>query len=238
MPSIRLLKNAFDRAGEVLHTEGPLPLARRTVAFAAFLRRRLYWQRDVHLYRHHLIERDRAQYLPRLQSYALHVLETDAQADQLAADGFEDFRQLFLLTARHLSCGAVAFCVYVDGQLAHIGWVATGDEGKACGDPLPYSVAFDDGEACTAGSYTAPAYRGKGLMAYGYYERFEYLRQKGYRFSRNSVEVRNVFSQRANARFSPEIMGTGHFRRILWWSRWSECPFPDGPRVRMPPDSD
>ena len=237
MPSMRILKNAFVRAGEVLHTEGPLSLSRRTVAFAALQGRWLYRRRDCYLYLHHLVERDRAQYLPRLDSYELRVLETDVQAEQLVAEGFEDFRLRFLRSAGDLSLGAVAFCVFVDKKLAHIGWLAMNARAKPYVDPLPFHVAFSDGEACTGGTFTMPEYRGKGLMAYGYYERFEYLRSRGYRFVRNSVETHNVPSQRAHAKFSPEILGTGHFQRVLFWTRWREIPFHDGPCVGMPPCS-
>ncbi|MFC2008821.1 hypothetical protein ACFLUT_02065 [Chloroflexota bacterium] len=234
MPAIRTLKNAIARASSILHDEGPLSLARRTLSFAAFQGRRLYWRRDCYLYLHHLVERDPAQYLPRLDSYEFRVLESEAQAERLVAEGFEDFRQRFLTSSRNLSLGAVAFCVFVDRKLAHIGWVATDDRGKPYVDPLPFDVAFGDGEACTGGTYTMPEYRGKGLMAYGYYERFEYLRNLGYSSSRNSVERNNVSSQRAHAEFSPEILGTGRFTRFLFWSRWTECPFVDGPRIGMP----
>ena len=229
--AIRTLTNVVVRACAILRNEGPMSLLQHIAQFARLLGRRLYWQRDVYLYRYRLIERDRTQYLPRIESYELRVLETDAQADELVDEGFEDFRTRLLLTARHLSHGAVAFCVYVDKRLAYIGWVATDNEGKACGDSLPYRVAFADGEACAVGSYTTPEYRGRGLIVYGLYERFEYLRQKGYRFARSSIDVHNLSSQRANAKLSPEILGTGRFRRILCWSRWTERPLPEGSRM-------
>jgi hypothetical protein len=230
-----MLRNTLARSRALLREEGLLSLLRHAVAFAGELSKRLYRRREVFLYHHHLIERDGSAFRPRLDEFELHIVESDVKANELAAAGYEDFRQLFLLSGRNLSRGAVAFCVYVGQRLAHIGWVSMSDTSKQCVDPYPFHVAFDRGEACTGGTYTVPEYRGKGLMAYGYYERFEYLRKLGYTSSRNSVERGNVSSQRAHAKFSPEIVGTACFRRFLFRTRWTECPFPDGPRIGMPP---
>jgi len=210
-------------------------LLRHTVAFAGVFGKRVYRRRDVFLYHHHLRERDATAFQPRLAEFEHRVVESNAQADELAASGYEDFRQLFLFSTRNLSRGAVAFCVYAGWRLAHIGWVAMSGTSKQCVDPYPFDVEFERGEACTGGTYTVPEFRGKGLMAYGYYERFEYLRRLGYTSSRNSVELSNASSQRAHAKFSPEIVGTGRFTRVLFWSRWTEHPFPDGPHIGMPP---
>ena len=229
-----MLRNALARSRTIIRQEGLLSLARHAVAFAGELNKRVFRRRDVFLYRHSLKERDSGAFRPRLQEFELHILENDARADELASAGYEDFRQLFLFSTRNLSRGAVAFCVYVGKRLAHIGWLAMSDTAKRCVDPYPFHVAFDQGEACTGGTYTVPEFRGKGLMAYGYYERFEYLRKLGYTSSRNSVERGNVASQRAHAKFSPEILGTASFRRFLSWSRWTEFPFPDGPVIGMP----
>ncbi|MBN1855688.1 MAG: hypothetical protein JW846_01890 [Dehalococcoidia bacterium] len=233
-----MLKTALVRAMSIVRTEGPLALFRHAVGFSAVLSRGFYRKLDVYLYRHALVERDGAAYLPRLDSHELRVVESNEQAEQLVSEGFEDFRQLFLFSRRNLAYGAVAFCVYVDKRLAHIGWVAVDEKAKAYVDAVPFRVAFDQGEACTGGSHTFPRYRGKGLMVYGYYVRLEYLRVKGFTASRNSVEVHNVASHRAHAKFSPEITGVGWYRRVLGWSRWTESPFPGGPVVGIPPPWD
>ena len=235
---ISMLRNAIARSRTLVREEGFLSLVRHSLAFARVLSRRLYRRRDVFLYRHHLVERDGSAFQPRLEQFVLHVVDSNAIADELASSGYEDFRQLFLLSASYLSRGAIAFCVYVNRRLVHIGWLATTATAKQCVDPFPFAVAFDRGEACTGGTYTIPSFRGKGLMAYGYYERFEYLRKLGYTSSRNSVEVNNVSSHRAHSKFSPEILGTARFRRVLFWSRWTEHPFPDGPRIGMPSADD
>ena len=72
------------------------------------------------------------------------------------------------------------------------------------------------------GTRTVPKYRGKGLMAYGYYERLEYLRERGYVSSRSAVAVTNVASQKAHARFDPIVYGVGRCTKLLWWAGWKE----------------
>jgi len=226
------------RAATIVREEGPISLLRRAGGFGVFLSRRAYRRLDVYLYRHPLTERERSRYLPRLDSCEMRIVESAAQAEQLVTEGFEDFRERFLYSRRNLFLGAVAFCVYEDMHLAHIGWVALDERAKTCVDELPFQVSFDNGEACSGGSYTVPGYRGKGLMTYGFYERLEYLRVKGFKYVLNSVGVHNAPSQRVHAKFSPEVTGVGRLKRFFGWSRWTEYPFPDAPAIGMPPPWD
>ncbi len=162
-------------------------------------------------------------------------MHSSEDADLVAAEGFEDFRETFVFAPRCLEMGAVAFCVYVGKKLAHVGWLAVDARGKNVVDRLPFHVSFDEGQACTGGTHTIPRFRGKGLMPYGYYERFEYLRSRGFTSSRNSVDVDNVASHKAHARFNPTIYGIGRYRRVLWWTSWRTEELPGGPRHGMPP---
>ena len=222
------------RSRTVLRKEGPAGLLKRAGAFIAFLGSRVLYAETAYLYEHSVVPRDRKQFLPRLDSWELRVMRSNAEADAVAAEGFEDFRDAFVFARRSLDAGAVVFCVYVGAELAHVGWLAVDAAGKKSIDRAPYSVAFESGQACTGGTYTIPAYRGKGLMPYVYYERFEYLRARGFTSSRNCVEVSNTSSQKAHARFNPTIYGVGRFRKVLWWQSWREAPLPGGPRRGMP----
>lgn len=207
----------------ILRTEGAGALLSHALGFVGFLLRRVYRRQDVYLYVHNLVPRPRDKFLPRLESYDLRIVHSNEEADRLVVEGLEDFRSVFVFSPRHLEKkGTSAFCVYVGSELAHIGWVALDEESKRCIDPLPYRVAFGERQACTGGTHTLPKYRGRGLMAYGYYERLEYLRERGYVSSRCAVAVTNVASQKAHARFAPEILGVGRYRRLLRWSKWSE----------------
>ncbi len=225
------------RGCTVLRTEGVGGFFRRLTSFIRFAFNRVVSFRTVYLYQHDIVARDREQFLPRLDSWQLRIVHSDAEADAVAAEGFEDFRDAFVFAHRSLEAGAVAFCVYNGFELAHVGWVALDEAGKRCVDRLPFHVAWDSHQACTGGTYTMPQYRGARLMSYGYHERFEYLRTRGYTSSRNAVNVSNVASQKAHARFNPAIIGIGRYRRILWWHSWHEQPLPGGPCRGMPPST-
>ena len=230
-----MLAALTSRARDILRNEGAGALLRHTLWFVGFLFGRVYRRQRVFLYEHSLVPRPRDKFLPRLESYDLRIVHSNEEADRLVAEGLEDFRSVFVFSRRHLEQnGAIAFCVYAGTELAHIGWVALDEESKRCIDTLPYHVVFGERQACTGGTHTVPKYRGRGLMAYGYYERFEYLWERGYVSSRNAVAVTNVASQKAHARFAPTVYGVGHYTKLLWWAKWSEELFPGGPRVGMP----
>jgi len=232
---LRGLSARSTRARAILREEGLVPLLQRSLAFAVsgFA---VDW--TLFLYEHSLVERDRARYLPRLDAWELRVVHSNAEADAVVAGGFEDFRRVVHTARARLNAGAVAFCVYVGAELAHVGWLAVNQAGKDSFDRVPYAVAFSAGQACTGGTFTVPKFRGCRLMSYGYYERLEYLRTRGFTSSRNVVGVRNVASHKAHAVFSPTIYGVGRYRRLLWWHSWREEPLPDGPCRGMPPSWD
>ena len=85
---------------------------------------------------------------------------------------------------------------------------------------------FDDNEAVTGSTWSNPKFRGKGLMKYGYYKRFEFLRELGYKTSRNSVETTNIASNKVHEKFEPKITAKARHRRILFlFEYWKEIPF-------------
>ena len=74
---------------------------------------------------------------------------------------------------------ARAVCAFVDRQFAYIGWVVTSANAKRSFDPLPYHVAFDQGEGATGGAWTVPTFRGLGLHRYVFGRGLALLRRKG-----------------------------------------------------------
>jgi len=232
LPPVRSLTR---RAITILRTEGSRSLLRHVKSYGGFLVARVVACSRSYLYVHRLTQRDETPYLPRCDSWEIRVIHSDADADAVAAEGLEDVRKVFVYSPRALRHGAIAFCIYVDRALAHVGWVALTSEAKKWVDRLPYRVDFDAGEACTGGTYTMERFRGRNLMAYGYYLRLEYMRQIGRTLSRNAVLVNNVASQNVHARFEPEIHSTGRFIKLLRWNLWKETPLPGGPVRSLPP---
>ncbi|HEY92590.1 MAG TPA: GNAT family N-acetyltransferase [Dehalococcoidia bacterium] len=209
------------RVKYILRTEGLISLVNRA---ASSLIRRIFHYGTFYLYEHTTGNHYEADFMPRMQDFTFKLVATNQQASELAANSFEDFRGRFLNSRRGLDKGAIAFCIFHGLELAHIGWVAMTEEAKNTFDTLPYYVNFLDNQACTGGTITVPKYRGKGLMTYGYFKRFEYLRKHGITTSRNAVNAGNVASQKVHAKFGPIIYARARYIKILWWKFWKEVP--------------
>ena len=206
------LRELLIRAFDVLRTDGLLPVIRNGFTLA------VSWvvQFDrCYLYEHTVEERNEADFLPRLENVTMKVVRTREEADELKAATGIDLLRRFVNSRRGLEKGAIAFCLFVGGEIAHIGWVALSEEAKQGVDTFPYRVDFANGEACTGATETVPEFRGKGLMAYGYFKRLEFLRQQGFTLSRNAVTVDNIASQRAHAKFGPRIYAELRCLRVL-----------------------
>jgi hypothetical protein len=208
------------RAREILQTEGLLPLLTRGLIF---LLGYVFYHRKYYLYQHIIEERKEADFLPKTTDFIFKVVTSEQQAAELEAAGF-DFGTRHPNNRRGLEKGVVAFCFFIDGELAHTGLVAMSQEAKNSFDVLPYRVDFASGQACTGGSWSNPKYRGRGLMVYGYFKRFEFLKEKGIKSTRNAVDMGNVASHKAHARFGPKVYAKARYLKILNWRSWKETP--------------
>jgi RimJ/RimL family protein N-acetyltransferase len=215
------LKELLKKAGHILRVEGPVALFKRGAAFLFWrcqrLSRYLFAYHVVYLYEHTMKERREADFLPAIQDYTFKIVASNQQADELADSGFQDLRRHWRNARQGLEAGAMAFCVFIGHELVHVGWTATSYKAKKTFDVLPYRVNFSSNEACTGGTWTWPDYRGKGLMTYIYFKRFQFLWEKGVKTSRNAVEVDNVTSQKVHAKFSPRIYARARYLRVGKW---------------------
>jgi hypothetical protein len=209
------------RAKDILKTEGLKPLLRRSFDF---VRVQFFEYEDYYLYEYTIKERSEADFLPKIQDFTFKIISSNEEADKLAEAIGSDFRRRFVTARRMLDKGAIAFCIFVKGEIAHIGWIALSEEAHKAVDNLPYKVDFSNNEACTGGVETITRYRGEGLMAYGHFKRFEFLREKGIVVSRNAVAKSNIASQKAHAKFSPRVHAEAKHLKLLWWYFWKEKP--------------
>ena len=228
MAMIRRLNTLLRRAKYVSRTEGLIPLLRQSFALLAgyFFRYRTYY-----LYEYAVGQGNEAQFTPRIQDLTLEVIFTNQQADELAARGL-DFRLQDGHARQKLDRGAIAFCVFVGRELVHIGWVALTQEAKESLYEPPYKVDFTNGETCVGGVWTNPMYREKGLMAYGYFKRSQFLQQRGKVLTRASVAKNNIVSQKMFAKFNSRVYAEARYMKILFWKFWKEKPLPLGKKRR------
>ena len=189
-----------------------------------FIRDWLFQLERCYLYEHTIGPMNENDYLPRIDDYTFRIVSNNEEADELAVEMGCDFRRRFVYAKKSLDKGAIALCVFVDGEIAHTGWIALNDDAKKSVDPLPYKVDFTNNEACTGGTETVPEYRGKGLMVYGYYKRRQYLRDNGITISRNSIRINNTISQKAHARFNPKVKAEFRYLKLPGLEIYKEKP--------------
>ena len=218
---ISALVAMLKRAKDILKTEGLKPLLTRGFDFVKVW---FFEYGDYYLYEYTLKERNEADFLPQIQDFTFKIISSNDEADKLAEAIGSDFRRRFVKARSMLDRGAITFCFFVKGEIAHIGWIALSEEAHKAVDNLPYRVDFLNHEACTGGVETIPRYRGEGLMAYGHFKRFEFLRGKGIIVSRNAVAKSNIASQKANAKFGARVYAEARHLRLLWWHFWKENP--------------
>lgn len=161
---------------------------------------------------------------PDIDGLEVVVLESVEDMRRLASQGFEvlEFHPAF--RKNWLRRGGVAFCAYVNGELAHVAWVAMTPEARGCCDGLPYHVDFAHGEANWGGSYTWRRFRGRGIYSYVCGIRLNFLYQKGFHSCRDAVQVGNTASLRGQGWWNPVPSATGRLVRFLGWSNWREFP--------------
>jgi hypothetical protein len=176
-----------------------------------------------YLYEHTIEDREESNFAPKIKDFTFQIVSSIEYADKLAREGYDIY--LTSINARQrLAKGAIAFCILVGADIAHIGWLAMNEEAKEIIEPFPYFVDFQNREAWTGGTLTLPKYEGNGLMTYGYYKRFQFLHEKGILKSRNAVGVKNIASQRVHSRFHPRKYARALHVKILWWELWKETP--------------
>ncbi|HEY49759.1 MAG TPA: hypothetical protein G4O13_06915 [Dehalococcoidia bacterium] len=215
------LKVLVKRARDIYKYQGLRPLLARVYDRVASF---VFQYAHYYIFEHTLIERDEADFLPRIDNFTLHIIRTNKEAGEFeAATGFELRRRLVDVEEK-LEKGAIGFCGFVGEEFAHIGWIAFSEKARKTFDTVPYKVDFSNGQACTGGSYTVPAFRGKGLMAYVYFRRFQFLREMGIKTTRNSVLTSNTASLKVHAKFGPKLLARGRRLKLMGRQSWKETP--------------
>ena len=213
----------LSRARRVYQTEGLLSLMRRGYSQVA----RCFFKYDTyHLYVEYYRENmkfNEADWMPKIRDFTFKRVRTNHEADELEAQGFE-FRSYFDNARERLDKGAIASCVFVGGELAHIGWIATTQEAKDSLGEQPYRVDFSNNEACGETIWTNPRYRRMGFSRYGFMKKVEFMVDNGILVNRYAIGKRNIPSRKFANNLDASIYGEGRYLRILCWKSWKEKP--------------
>jgi len=199
------------KAKFIYKTEGLMSLLRNGFTFLVGC---VFKCRYYYLYEHTMKQRNETDFLPKIKAFDFQIVTTSQQADELEAKGF-DLRSLSPKTKKCLDRGAFAFCILIGNEVAHVSWVAMTAEAKKAIEPIPYPVDFSNKEACTSNTITAEKYQGNGLMTYGKYKVFEFLREKGIMIVRNGIDTQNIASQRVHAKFGPRIYAKARYLYLM-----------------------
>jgi len=208
----------------ILQTEGLIPLVKRGFLFVVglFFKYQTYDLYEIAI-ADWLKHRDEADHFPKIEDFTLKIVSTNLEADELEAEGLE-FRSHRRNARQRLDKGAIAFCVFVGKELAHIFWVAMSEEAKDALRELPYEVDFSRNEAIHGDLWTNPKYRGLRLPTYVGFKARQFLWENGKTFDRGPVARGNIAAQRAYVDASPRLYAEAHYIKILWWKSWKEKP--------------
>ena len=217
---IRRLAVLFGRAKRIFQTEGWIPLLKQSLKFFVGL---FFQYKTYYLYEYRFKEMNETDFVPKIHDFTFKIVSTNQEADRLVPNGFE-FRSFNSVFRERLDKGAIAFCIFIGRELAHIGWVAMNEEARKSILTLPLRVNFSNNESFIGGIITMPKYQGKGLMAYGLLKRLQFLREKGVMVSRHIIAKNNVVSRTVVENSGYNRYGEARYLRILWWKSWKENP--------------
>jgi len=209
------------RAADIVQTEGLLTAMTRA---ASFVRRGFFTYAHVYLYEVRPGDLREGDFAPALRDATCVRVHSNKEADELALRVGRDFRRHYVDARRHLDSGAVAHCIFHEGEIVYIGWVGMSEDAQTSLHQPPYRVDFDGDEALTAGGWTDPRYRRMGLAAHGYSKRLEFLRSRGTRVARAVVSTDNIPSQKLLAKLGGRRYAEGRCLWLLRWRFWREVP--------------
>jgi len=178
------------------------------------------------IYEHRVSDIDVSLFNPMLSGFKVKIAAGNRDADEISRD-VKDVRKVIFKSRKMLDKGAIAFCIYSGRELAHISWLALNEKAQIAIDTMPYKVDFAAGEACVGGTYTDVRFRGRGLMVYGNYLKFKYLKSIGAIVLRHAVKSDNIASITGYARFSPVMRARYRYFKLLKYHYWKEIPSRD-----------
>jgi len=220
---MRRLTSLVESARQVYHTKGFVSLVRRGFAFLAYC---LFERQTYYLYADSteaFLSLHEADFKASIDGFIFKIVSSNEEADELEAEGLQ-FRSHVPNGRERLDKGAVAFCIFIGSELAHIAWAALSKEAQSSIGEPPYKVDFSNREGYTGAIWTHPAYRRMGLSSYVYTSRLRFMLNNGVVTNRTVANKRNVISQQYSAKVYSNMCGEGRHLRILWWKSWRERP--------------
>ena len=210
----------YRKAKLIYQTEGLVSLLRRGFRFLVYcvFEYRSYW-----LYAERpkdIPELNEADFMPKIGDFTPKVVSSNAEADELEAQGFE-FRSQIPDSREILDSGAIGLCIFVGRELANMGWLVTSQQAMDILGGPPCRVDFAGKEIVGTGAWTNPKYRRLRLRAYNRFMSLQVSRERGVEVKRGVIAKKNVTAMKSRANRN-DPYAEGRYLRILWWKSWIE----------------
>jgi len=213
---------AVRRAHHLLQHGGVRGLARGAFGYFRSLSRFVYVNQRFYVYETMLREGAPLDFPASVEGCELHFIQDNAQADALAAMGYDDIRLRVPGARRNLTRGNVAACAYIERAFGSVDWIAVSPASLSGVARVAHKDAFREGHACTTGAFTLPKFRNAGIGSYRLGGVLRYIRDRGYPVCDSVIPVRNAPSRRCIERFGGRVVRVGHYRSLLGLVRWTE----------------
>ena len=210
------------RAKHVYRTEGLVSVLRRGLAYVLW---RLADYRVYYVLAKRPLdytELNEADFMPKITDFTPKVVSSNAEADQLEAEGLE-FRTQVPNARQLLDNGAIALCIFVGNDFANFGWLLTSQRAMDIANEPPYKVDFSRKEMVGTGAWTKPKYRRLRLRRYNRFMSLKVSQERGVEIKRGAEPKNNVPAMRSRAPANRPY-AEGRCLRVLWWRWWKERP--------------
>ncbi|MDD5043626.1 MAG: hypothetical protein PHD51_03070 [Patescibacteria group bacterium] len=212
------LKDFLDLSVYTLKEEGFFSFCQKALAHLAGS---IFSYNTILVYEKDLTKLDNIYFYPRLDGAVLKIISSIDEYNKAKEGGYS---LDIAVSERWIGEGAIAFCVFVGRDLAHLTWVALNQETKSHIDSNNYQVDFLNKEVASGASKTKKKYLRKGLYLFVYSEIFIFLHNLGKTRDKFTINESNTASRRALEKFNPRIIKKIKCLRILFFSKCRELP--------------
>lgn len=209
--AIKKVRILFGRAKSILKQEGLVPLFANVFRFLAD---RFFVHKTYYLFEYtaqDATKLNEADFLPKTDEFTFRIITTTKEANELV------LRPGGYKYAERLDKGAIAACIFVEQDLAHVTWVALTEEALSPLRRHLYKIDFSNRAYCMWDSWTNPKYRRNGFAAYAFLKTTLFLHENGMIRSRSAILKNNSGSITAYASFNAKRYAEAHYLKLFRW---------------------
>jgi hypothetical protein len=209
----------FNKSKKILQREGLLLFIKRAFLF---LKSRIGFSYKIYyIYEKTLNKTNNFEFVPKTTNFTLKTISTSSEIDKLIAEGFNFSSYLNIKNFKEgLSEGAILFCVFIRGDIAHTSWCAMNNT-AAIYDPLFQRINYQD-TGYIGPCNTNYSYRGLGLYPYVLSQICKFLKKKGKAKALINTSKSNLPSIRGIIKAGFVISGEVRYLKLLLWEFWEE----------------